>query len=347
MLNINYANIYKNYESEETIRHFSKIIEQKNPLFISRIGGFDYNVVVKYFNNNKYYNAPSLHNTLTTIVNTLYQMIRGSSDYGIYNNYLSALTNMKTITGFFDFDNQHKNFIHFLDKMITFYKNSNYFMFGGKELIDKFNTNIFGSNLHFLNYILEDKTAFHYGFLDAVLPFLESFRVWGENKKILIISPFAKSLEFQYQRKNKLLRNYTFPNFDLLTYNTPVTYNGSGDTKESLHVETNNWHEQCDKMNREISQIDFDIAWLSCASYAMSVGDHIKEQMGRKAIYIGGILNVIFNIYGGRYNTPYYNGIVDLNYQIDAFENETIKNVQGGRSSHSESLYAYFGTRKI
>ena len=48
-------------------------------------------------------------------------------------------------------------------------------------------------------------------------------------------------------------------------------------------------------MYDDISKIDFDIAFLSCGMYSIILGDLIKNKLKKKAIYIGGMLNVIFN----------------------------------------------------
>jgi hypothetical protein len=71
--------------------------------------------------------------------------------------------------------------------------------------------------------------------------------------------------------------------------------------------------------------------------------------VGKKALYLGGVLNVFFNIYGGRYNDDYYKNFGGLNpeYQIDPFENEDIINIKGGRGVSCEGFNAYFGKRKM
>jgi hypothetical protein len=173
--------------------------------------------------------------------------------------------------------------------------------------------------------------------------------IWGKNKKILIISPLSKSIEYQFKNKDKLYRENAvkFPDFELLTYKTKITYNIEGDTKESLGLTTNNWFEESQRMCDEISKIDFDIAFLTCASYSPFLGNYIKFNMGKKAIYLGGVLNVFFNIYGGRFKEGFYN-LCGLNpeIQIDAFENDEITHIKGGRNGGpTESINAYFGKK--
>jgi hypothetical protein len=128
------------------------------------------------------------------------------------------------------------------------------------------------------------------------------------------------------------------------TYNTNITYNTDEDTKESLKITTDNWHQECERMASQIQHIDFDVALLSCASYSMFLGDYIKNVMGKKAIYLGGILNVYFNIFGGRYKKYYDKYGLNPLFQINALENEEIHDIKGGKSQGwNETLNAYFG----
>ena len=104
-------------------------------------------------------------------------------------------------------------------------------------------------------------------------------------------------------------------------------------------------------MAEEIADIDFDIALLSCGSYAMHLGNYIKDSLNKKSIYLGGILNMYFNIYGERYNPDgnykfiYENAGLNLDYQIDPLELDHIDRINSGRGKRTESLNAYFGKK--
>ena len=129
------------------------------------------------------------------------------------------------------------------------------------------------------------------------------------------------------------------------TYNTPVTYNNveTDDIDKLNFVETNNWLEQTEKMENDISKLDFDIALLSCASYATCLGTFISKDLHKTAIYIGGVLNIFFNIKGERYvNHEYYKPINNISYRIEAIEKKIYENIKGGRTTKSESFNAYF-----
>jgi len=88
---------------------------------------------------------------------------------------------------------------------------------------------------------------------------------------------------------------------------------------------------------------EFDVALLSCGSYATALGDFVRHELGKKAVYLGGMLNVMFNIYGERYDTPFFDSLVNLDTRIDALENDELASVRGGRGLRNEAMRAYFG----
>jgi hypothetical protein len=51
----------------------------------------------------------------------------------------------------------------------------------------------------------------------------------------------------------------------------------------------------------DISQMDFDIAILGCGAYGMSLGAFIKRNLGKQAIHMGGVSQVLFGIKGTRF----------------------------------------------
>lgn len=306
------------------VRYFINLMNNNDPLFFSRIGGSDYDEVVKYFANKQ----------------LIYD--KAFVDYALYR--------VKSYNGYFDFKNNMGNFKQYLENMISYYKNSDDMSYCGDHLINQFLKEVYDPKDELLlNYILENKTAVSYQFIEYLEPFLRSFKAWGKDKTILIISPLSKSIEYQFERRDQLFADYEYPDFRLKTYNTKITYNTNADSRETLRVTTSNWHEECERMAGDISKIDFDIAFLSCASYSMYLGNHIKYFMKKKAIYLGGILNVYFNIHGGRFaNRNCYNrfGLNPLTH-ISALENKDIELIHGGKNEGpNETLNAYFGYKK-
>ena len=319
--NVNYIT-----DNREIILFLNDIMQQDQSIFIGRAGGSDWDVIKEYYENKELFNDDAWY------------------EHSVYR--------VKRFNGYFDFTGSKDNFKRYLETMIDAYKNTDYLSYGNQDLILEIESKKYiADHNNLLSNIIEHKTIFSYTFIESMVPFLESFKSWGENKKILIVSPLSKSIQHQFAQKHLLYKNYQFPNFELKTYNTSITYSNAAETNETLGIPTDNWNEEAHRMAEEIKDIDFDIALLTCGSYAMYLGNYIKDSMNKKAIYLGGILNMYFNIYGGRYNIDgnykfiYENSGLNLDYQIDPLELDHIDRINSGRGKRTESLNAYFGKK--
>lgn len=122
-----------------------------------------------------------------------------------------------------------------------------------------------------------------------------------EGKKVLIVHPMSQTINFQYRKREKLwANNKVLPKFELVNFTSVQSIGGIGP-----HT---NWKESLDWMKSEISSLDFDIALLGCGAYGLPLVSHIKENVGKSAIYIGGGLQILFGIKGKRWD-----GIPDVN----------------------------------
>lgn len=119
--------------------------------------------------------------------------------------------------------------------------------------------------------------------------------------KVLVIHPFAALIEKQYLKREKLFRNpRVLPEFELKTYKAIQSMGGN--------EEYGSWIEALNKMEEDISRIDFDIALLGCGAYGMPLGAFIKRNLNKKALHIGGALQIFFGIKGKRWdNEGIYN----------------------------------------
>lgn len=127
---------------------------------------------------------------------------------------------------------------------------------------------------------------------------IETEKTWVKalkEKKVLIINSFTDSIEYQYKRKDLLVKDkkYELPNFELLTYKTFVTQVGerSGGFKNSFEV--------LDKMLDDIKKIDFDVALIGAGAYGFPIAVEIKR-MGKVAIETCGRTPLFFGVYGER-----------------------------------------------
>ena len=325
MINVQYTfnNLFLNYKNTYLISNLKKkinnILLSNKPIFISRIGGSDMNFVFKY------------------LMNT---------------NYDIEFKILKEFNGYFDNSDDKKIIDLNIKKFVKFYidslKNNEFTsfveflgMFINKSL---YNTlTIHRDNL--LNKLFINRSIiFDYNSTFCNPEFIiNGMDIWAKGKKILFISPFSESIKYQYNKKEYIHNNLEMPYFDLLTYKTPITYN---DGNKINFKNANNWFEACDIIFNDIKNIDFDIAFLSCGCYANELGYRIKNILKKKAIYLGGGLNLLFNIRGKRYENKIWKPIADkylnYNYQIKAFETKEIENTKCSRKFKSEGLKAYF-----
>ena len=300
---------------------FEELFTRKEPSFITRLGGNEFESAAFYLNNPR------------TFVMS-----------GLCHHYMEKL---QSYAGYFDFSHDKKLFMRYLQLLINSYESANAVTYANSDLKENVEHNSFPHHRYkLMNLVAVDKPLLNFTFIEALSPFLKSFSKWGAGKKILIVSPFSERLRIQYKRKNDLIPGYQFPEFDLITVQSRITYSTWEDTKESLNIDTNNWFEEFERLKGAIAAEDFDIAWLSCASYAGPLGAYIKNELGHHSLYLGGILNPIFNIYGERYDTSFYKEFSNPKTQIDPVENSMIEHISAGKDTPSEAIRAYFGTRK-
>lgn len=119
-----------------------------------------------------------------------------------------------------------------------------------------------------------------------------------QGKKVLVIHPFEETIKSQYKKREKLFKNpdLVLPSFELKTLKAVQSL---GDGKSELPFET--WFEALEHMQRKIDETDFDIALIGAGAYGIFLGDYIKRK-GKKAIHVGGALQLLFGIRGRRWD---------------------------------------------
>ncbi len=132
------------------------------------------------------------------------------------------------------------------------------------------------------------------------LPDLEPYynkRPWTkalEGKKVLVIHPYAESIQLQYKKRELLFENQDIlPVFDLKTIKAVQSIAGSKTGYAS-------WFEALDAMCEDVSKTDFDIAIIGCGAYGLSLAAYVKR-IGKKAVHLGGATQILFGIKGKRW----------------------------------------------
>lgn len=112
-------------------------------------------------------------------------------------------------------------------------------------------------------------------------------------KRILIISSFVKSIKEKIPIREKIYGVELFPECEFVFLKPPQT-NGTNPSRV--------FKEELNDFIRQIEEIKdtFDVALVSCGGYGNLVCNAIYE-MGRSSIYVGGVLQMYFGIYGQRW----------------------------------------------
>lgn len=118
-----------------------------------------------------------------------------------------------------------------------------------------------------------------------------------EGKKVLVIHPFAETIEQQYQcRKEIFPGTDILPEFELETLKAVQTVAGTKDNRFDT------WFDALDWMYQEAMKIDFDVAIIGCGAYGFPLAGKIKKA-GKKAIHLAGATQLLFGIRGKRWDT--------------------------------------------
>jgi hypothetical protein len=117
-----------------------------------------------------------------------------------------------------------------------------------------------------------------------------------EGKKVLVVSPFADTISRQYRNRDKLFQNKDIlPEFDLRTVKSFNILRG-----KRRDAGVKDWFEALLIMEERIEKCEFDIALLGCGAYAFHLGAFVKR-MKKTAVTLCGSLQLLFGIYGTRY----------------------------------------------
>lgn len=122
-----------------------------------------------------------------------------------------------------------------------------------------------------------------------------------ENQKVLVVHPFAETIQKQYLRKEFIHKDSRIlPDFDLQTIKAVQTIGNRIDSRFKT------WFDALEFMKNEIDKREYDICLIGCGAYGFPLAAHIKRS-GKKAIHMGGSLQLLFGIKGARWEDSNYN----------------------------------------
>ena len=126
-----------------------------------------------------------------------------------------------------------------------------------------------------------------------------------EGKKVLVVHPFAETIEAQYARRQCVHKDpRILPSFSLKTIRAVQSI--AGQKPEGFAT----WFDALHHMENEIDNSDYDVCIAGCGAYGFLLAAHCKR-MGKKAIHLGGATQLLFGIKGKRWENPDYgfNGV--------------------------------------
>lgn len=139
--------------------------------------------------------------------------------------------------------------------------------------------------------------------LHLLEPFWHMDRPWTRalaGKKVLVVHPFNELIKKQYEENRlKLFSNpELLPQFELKTIKAVQSIGGESN---GFH----DWFEALHWMESEIDKCDYEVCLIGCGAYGFPLAAHCKR-MGKKAVHLGGALQLLFGIKGRRWEDPQY-----------------------------------------
>jgi|ERR1035437_112659 hypothetical protein len=230
----------------------------------------------------------------------------GTIELSVIDNYLSIKSLKKfSIKDVLDYIQCKRRFLYWYETLDAICKNAGFFP-RHIDLLDKFverylqdmnDFDVLGSYdenekgvIDRLSHCLKINIEGYYCPFIYENPWTEELR----GKKVLVVHPFAKSIENQYKKRELLFDNpKVLPEFELITIKAVQTIAG-----EKTEFET--WFDALKFMEEQISNVDFDIALIGCGAYGMPLAAHVKR-MGKKSVHLAGWTQMLFGIYGNRW----------------------------------------------
>ena len=115
-------------------------------------------------------------------------------------------------------------------------------------------------------------------------------------RRVLIVHPFTETMAKQYQKRDILFRDSGFlPEFEPIWLKAPQTLRMQAKTSND------SWMKRLQNLELQVATMDFDVALIGCGAYGLPISASIKK-MGKKALHIGGALQLFFGILGNRWS---------------------------------------------
>lgn len=149
-----------------------------------------------------------------------------------------------------------------------------------------------------LDNIWKGKERF-YSFEDLE-PFVHEKEGWHhslKNKKILVLSPFKKTIEGQAKKYSELWSEAQIGGVEIIKTPYPPALTNEQPVSFFYTLKY---------LKEEISKKDFDFAVIGCGGFSLLLAEHIKN-IGKPSVHLGGATQLLFGIRGKRWDMGFSN----------------------------------------
>ena len=256
---------------EETNKVIADAIEQQVPFWTGRYGMTELKLIVQEIN----------------------------KQWGLPNTVNENLQQLCNNAGFFlnkNGDNESKMFTHM---MLEASKNIDLHAIWPMNMEDYFVKFCESSEVQLTN-LWKLEPWYLYSCVEKHIPLWSSAL---KGKKVLVIHPFADTIETQYNQKREKIfekicpSDEILPQFELHTIKAVQTIAGQEDNRFQT------WFDALQYMVDECNKVDFDVAIIGCGAYGFPLANEVKK-MGKVAIHLGGATQLMFGIMGKRWEHP-------------------------------------------
>lgn len=113
-------------------------------------------------------------------------------------------------------------------------------------------------------------------------------------KRVLVISPFAMSIERQFANRDKVWgSNKILPDFELLSIKAPLSAG-------LVEPDSKDWFEALDRIKAQMDKLEYDVVLIGAGAFSLPLAAHAKAR-GKVGIHLGGSLQILFGIVGQRW----------------------------------------------
>lgn len=122
-------------------------------------------------------------------------------------------------------------------------------------------------------------------------PWTEALR----GQRVLVVHPFDETIRKQYVKRNRLFEDErVLPDFESLETLRAVQSAAGSATPFAT------WFHALDAMCSDIANREFDVALIGAGGYGLPLAAFVKG-LGKKAVHMGGVTQILFGIMGARW----------------------------------------------